>query len=243
MVSEKIRKSSFRKFPPRLPEQPIFYVVLTPEYAVQIAKDWNTRDERSGFAGYVTRFRVRADYLKKYAIRTVGGRIHREYWIPAQAIDKIGGAVFPGRPGRDPPDKAKGGGRKKGRCRGKSGGRQGKRKSGRTSDEDAGTVGNERKKKRRGGRSRSSEDEMTVTTERPDDVPFLIGAMMRMGMHEITDRHVPRHPLRRDLSWGMTAVIWLAYVLSEGDSPQGGHGGLYKRYEAHTVLSDGVRYK
>ena len=31
---------------------------------------------------------------------------------------------------------------------------------------------------------------MTVTTERPDDVPFLIGAMMRMGMHEIIDRHV-----------------------------------------------------
>ncbi len=86
---EKIRKSSFRKFPPRLPEQPIFYVVLTLEYAVQIAKDWNTRDERSGFAGYVTRFRVRADYLKKYDIRTVGGRIHREYWIPAQAIDEF----------------------------------------------------------------------------------------------------------------------------------------------------------
>ena len=58
---------------------------------------------------------------------------------------------------------------------------------------------------------------MTVTTERPDDVPFLIGAMMRMGIPEIIDRHVSRHPLRRELSWGMTAVIWPAYVLSEGD--------------------------
>jgi len=56
-----------------------------------------------------------------------------------------------------------------------------------------------------------------MITERPDDVPFLIGAMMRMGMHEIIDRHIPRHPLRRDLSRGMTAVIWPAYVLSEGD--------------------------
>ncbi|MDM8523670.1 hypothetical protein QUF80_09890 [Desulfococcaceae bacterium HSG8] len=86
---EKIEKSGFRKFPPRLPEQPIFYVVLTSEYAAQIAKDWNTKDEHSGFAGYVTRFRVRTDYLEKYDIRTVGGRIHREYWIPAEELDEF----------------------------------------------------------------------------------------------------------------------------------------------------------
>ena len=139
--------------------------------------------------------------------------------VPHSGTGENRGRRLPGRPGRDPLDKAKGGGGKtvRPRHRGKSGGKQGKRKSGQTSGEDAGTVNNERKKKRRDGRNRSSEDEMTVTTERPDDVPFLIGAMMRMGMHEIIDRHVPRHPLQRDLSWGMTAVIWLAYVLSEGD--------------------------
>ncbi|MDM8525400.1 IS1634 family transposase [Desulfococcaceae bacterium HSG8] len=80
------------------------------------------------------------------------------------------------------------------------------------------------KKKKRGHPSedetypkKSSERDVTVITERPDDIPFLIGAMMRMGMHEIIDRHVPRHPLQRELSWGLTALIWLAYVLSEGD--------------------------
>ena len=36
-----IRASGFSAFPPRLPEQPIFYPVLTEEYAVQIARDWN----------------------------------------------------------------------------------------------------------------------------------------------------------------------------------------------------------
>lgn len=36
-------------------------------------------------------------------------------------------------------------------------------------------------------------------------------------MHESIDRHVPRHPLQRELSWDMTAVIWLAYILSESD--------------------------
>ena len=53
-----IRGNHFREFPPRLPEQPIFYPVLSEEYAMQIARDWNTKDERSGFVGYVLRFRV-----------------------------------------------------------------------------------------------------------------------------------------------------------------------------------------
>jgi len=57
-----IRASGFREFPPRLPEQPIFYPVLTEEYATQIARDWNTKDERSGFVGYVLRFDVRTEF-------------------------------------------------------------------------------------------------------------------------------------------------------------------------------------
>jgi hypothetical protein len=79
-----IRESGDREFPPRLPEQPIFYPVLNQEYATHIARDWNTKDE-SG-VGYVTRFRVRSDYLQRYAIKTVGGSIHQEYWIPAEDL-------------------------------------------------------------------------------------------------------------------------------------------------------------
>jgi hypothetical protein len=48
-----IRQSGFAAFPPRLPDQPIFYPVLTEGYAVKIARDWNV--PASG-AGYVTRF-------------------------------------------------------------------------------------------------------------------------------------------------------------------------------------------
>lgn len=48
-----IEASGWREFPPRLPEQPIFYPVLNEEYAVQIAHDWNV--PASG-AGFVTRF-------------------------------------------------------------------------------------------------------------------------------------------------------------------------------------------
>lgn len=84
-----IRGSQFRVFPPRLPEQPIFYPVLTEKYATQIARDWNTKDERSGFAGYVLRFCVRAEFLRKYDVHIVGSSDHREYWIPADDLAEL----------------------------------------------------------------------------------------------------------------------------------------------------------
>ena len=94
---ELIRASGFRRFPPRLPEQPIFYPVLNEQYAVQIARDWNTKDERSGFAGFVLRFRVEADFLRSYQVHTVGDCSHKEYWIPAADLarlnDKIRGSI------------------------------------------------------------------------------------------------------------------------------------------------------
>jgi hypothetical protein len=80
---ELIRASGNRAFPPRLPGQPIFYPVLNEQYAIQIARDWNVKD--SG-VGYVTRFRVRKDFLAKYPIQTVGGSIHQEFWIPAEEL-------------------------------------------------------------------------------------------------------------------------------------------------------------
>jgi hypothetical protein len=86
---ELIRASGFREFPRRLPEQPIFYPVLTEEYATQNARDWNTKDERSGFAGYVLRFRVRSEFLRKYDVHVVGNRDHSEYWIPADALQDL----------------------------------------------------------------------------------------------------------------------------------------------------------
>jgi hypothetical protein len=80
---ELIRQSAFRGFPPRLSWQPIFYPVLNEAYATQIARDWNTKE--SG-AGFVTRFEVCAEFLKKYTVQTVGGMVHQEYWIPAEDL-------------------------------------------------------------------------------------------------------------------------------------------------------------
>jgi hypothetical protein len=78
--------SGYRAFPPRLPGQPIFYPVLNMNYAVQIARDWNVKD--SG-AGYVTRFRVRKDFILKYPVQTVGDAIHQELWIPAEELPAL----------------------------------------------------------------------------------------------------------------------------------------------------------
>ena len=84
---ELIRDSGYRAFPPRLPHQPIFYPVLNEVYAQQIARDWNTADAASGFAGYITRFDVAAAYLQQFEVKTVGGNTHQEYWIPAAELD------------------------------------------------------------------------------------------------------------------------------------------------------------
>ena len=62
-----------------------------------------------------------------------------------------------------------------------------------------------------------SSDELTVRTERVDDVALLIGAMQQIGLPQIIDNHIPVHGNQRELSWGWTTVIWLAYVVSEGD--------------------------
>lgn len=78
-----IEASDWREFPPRLPVQPIFYPVLNLEYAIQIARDWNTKDAASGFVGYVTAFDVTKSFLDRYEIQTVGASTHQEYWIPA----------------------------------------------------------------------------------------------------------------------------------------------------------------
>lgn len=85
-----IRASGMRAFPPRLPEQPIFYPVLTENYAAKIARDWNA--PASG-AGYVTSFEVRKDYLDNYEVQIAGGRSHEEYWIPAEDLDAFNAAI------------------------------------------------------------------------------------------------------------------------------------------------------
>ncbi|MEU7090401.1 ADP-ribosylation/crystallin J1 [Kitasatospora aureofaciens] len=70
-------------WPPRLPEQPIFYPVLNEDYAIRIARDWNV--PASG-VGYVTRFEVETEFVARYPVQRAGGRAILELWVPADEL-------------------------------------------------------------------------------------------------------------------------------------------------------------
>jgi len=61
------------------------------------------------------------------------------------------------------------------------------------------------------------QSDLVIITERVDDVALLIGQMVKMGFVEVLDRHIPRHWTQRGISWGWTAVMWLASIVTEGD--------------------------
>ena len=84
-----VRDSGFKAFPPRLEIQPIFYPVLNEEYAVQIAKEWNTRDKASGYIGFVTRFEVDDAYVTKFERQIVGAQMHEELWVHSEELDEF----------------------------------------------------------------------------------------------------------------------------------------------------------
>lgn len=76
-------------FPPRLPHQPIFYPVLTEEYATQIARDWNTTDAASDYCGFVTAFDIDGPYANQFKVHQVGAAHHLELWVPAAELDNF----------------------------------------------------------------------------------------------------------------------------------------------------------
>jgi hypothetical protein len=85
-----VEASDWREWPPRLPEQPIFYPVLNEEYATKIARDWNVPASGSG---YVTRFAVRKSFLDNYQVHQVGGQSILEYWIPAKDLPALNASI------------------------------------------------------------------------------------------------------------------------------------------------------
>ena len=83
---ELVVASGYRRWPPRLPEQPIFYPVTNEEYAKEIAIKWNI--PASG-VGFVTRFSVKKSFMERFEIHKVGGENHTEWWIPAEDLAEL----------------------------------------------------------------------------------------------------------------------------------------------------------
>lgn len=91
-----IRASGMRRFPPRLPEQPIFYPVLNRDYARQIAANWNTKDPigRATQAGFVTEFDLPAEYVDRFEVHTVGSAMHKELWVPTEGLEELNSRII-----------------------------------------------------------------------------------------------------------------------------------------------------
>lgn len=79
-------QSKLKKWPPRLPEQPIFYPVTNEKYAQEITAQWNLPQHG---VGYVTKFAVREQFMERNEIHKVGARHHTEWWIPAEDLEEM----------------------------------------------------------------------------------------------------------------------------------------------------------
>ena len=84
-----IAQSNFTAFPPRLPEQPIFYPVLSERYAREVSEKWTRRRADSQYTGYVTTFEIDDAYFSKFPVQTVGASYHQELWIPAEELERF----------------------------------------------------------------------------------------------------------------------------------------------------------
>ncbi|MCB0825609.1 MAG: hypothetical protein KDC26_05430 [Armatimonadetes bacterium] len=80
-----VAESGYTAWPPRLPEQPIFYPVTNLQYAREI-NEWNITQFGHGF---VTRFCVRKAFSDRYSVQTVGRSDQTEWWIPAEDLDEL----------------------------------------------------------------------------------------------------------------------------------------------------------
>lgn len=85
-----VAQANYKKWPPRLPEQSIFYPVTNEGYAIELTQ-WNVSDFG---VGYVTKFEVNQDFMDKFPIKTVGGKHHTEWWIPAEDLEALNNNII-----------------------------------------------------------------------------------------------------------------------------------------------------
>jgi len=60
-------------------------------------------------------------------------------------------------------------------------------------------------------------DALSLTHERVDDIPLLLGFMQELKFPDLLERHLGSHHLHRGLSNGWLATVWLAFLLSQSN--------------------------
>src|SRR5262247_1742677 len=58
---------------------------------------------------------------------------------------------------------------------------------------------------------------ITATHERVDDIPVIIAQLTHMRVAELLDKHFPTNGNWTGLSLGWVTVVWLTFILAEGD--------------------------
>ena len=87
---ELIAATGYRAFPPRLSWQPVFYPVVTREYAHAIITQWNSKEADAGHCGFVTEFDVSDEFAARYPVQQLGGgSVYRELWVPSGELDEF----------------------------------------------------------------------------------------------------------------------------------------------------------
>lgn len=89
-----VEESGWRAWPPRLPDQPIFYPVLTFEYAEKIARDWNSTRPSPNNLGFVTRFEIDEATAARYEVQDAGGHEHQELWVPSNQVGRFNKGII-----------------------------------------------------------------------------------------------------------------------------------------------------
>jgi transposase len=77
---------------------------------------------------------------------------------------------------------------------------------------------------------------LRLTHERVDDVPLLLGFLIKLQLPEIIDRQYPPHPLHQGLSNGWLITVWIAYILSQADHRKS-HVQEWAESLQHTIVT------
>lgn len=93
----KIRATGMRAFPPRLPDQPLFYAVFGFDEAEEIARNRNSTRADHKFVGFVVCFELNDAYAVRFQPQQAGGKDLKELWVPASELtafnDNIEGGI------------------------------------------------------------------------------------------------------------------------------------------------------
>lgn len=81
-----VEARSFRGFPPRSDEQPLFTALLSEEGASQIAKHMRIAKEAENTV-YVVSFLVEDAYIRQFPVQHAEERNRRALWLPAEEVD------------------------------------------------------------------------------------------------------------------------------------------------------------